>query len=413
MVVDADGVACPCGRRGCWERYASGSGLGRMAREAAEAGRGSRMVELAGGDAEHVRGEHATAAALEGDPEALVVMRRLAGWVGLGLASLVHILDVKRIVIGGGLVEAGETCSNPSGRPSSSDSWPTTTGRRSTSSPPSWASRPARSGPRCWPGSLTPRAPVTTLAGEGHRGSGTLGGMEFRRITSLPPYVLGVIDGLKKEARRAGEDVIDLGFGNPDLPSPDIAVDKLVEAVHNPRNHRYSLSRGIPKLREAVGRPLPPQVRRRARPRDRGHQHHRGQGGLQPPDVGAARPGRRRPRALAVVPDPHLGPALRRRRRAGDRRSANTDGDFFDDPGRALRVLVAQAPGHRAVVPAQPHHHLRRPRLHAEGRRLRPRARGRGRPRLRLRRPRLRRLRAAVDPAGRGGQGGAPSSSTR
>jgi alanine-synthesizing transaminase len=76
--------------------------------------------------------------------------------------------------------------------------------------------------------------------------------MEFRRITNLPPYVFTIIDGLKVEARRAGEDVIDLGFGNPDLPSPRVAVDKLCEAAHNSRNHRYSASRGIPKLREAV-----------------------------------------------------------------------------------------------------------------------------------------------------------------
>jgi alanine-synthesizing transaminase len=76
--------------------------------------------------------------------------------------------------------------------------------------------------------------------------------VEFRRITNLPPYVFTVIDGLKVAARRAGEDVIDLGFGNPDLPSPPTAVDKLCEAVRNPRNHRYSASRGIPKLREAV-----------------------------------------------------------------------------------------------------------------------------------------------------------------
>ena len=76
--------------------------------------------------------------------------------------------------------------------------------------------------------------------------------MEFRRITNLPPYVFTIIDGLKVAARRAGEDVIDLGFGNPDLPSPPTAVDKLCEAVRNPRNHRYSASRGIPKLRQAV-----------------------------------------------------------------------------------------------------------------------------------------------------------------
>jgi alanine-synthesizing transaminase len=78
--------------------------------------------------------------------------------------------------------------------------------------------------------------------------------MEFRRITNLPPYVFTIINNLKIEARRAGADVIDLGFGNPDIPSPEIAVEKLAEAAHNSRNHRYSLSRGIPKLREAIAR---------------------------------------------------------------------------------------------------------------------------------------------------------------
>jgi alanine-synthesizing transaminase len=76
--------------------------------------------------------------------------------------------------------------------------------------------------------------------------------MEFRRITNLPPYVFTIINNLKIEARRAGVDVIDLGFGNPDIPSPRIAVEKLSEAAHIARNHRYSLSRGLPKLREAV-----------------------------------------------------------------------------------------------------------------------------------------------------------------
>ncbi len=76
--------------------------------------------------------------------------------------------------------------------------------------------------------------------------------MDFRRINGLPPYVFAQVDSLKLAARRQGEDVIDLGFGNPDIPSPDIAVDKLCEAAHNSRNHRYSSSRGIPKLRQAV-----------------------------------------------------------------------------------------------------------------------------------------------------------------
>jgi alanine-synthesizing transaminase len=76
--------------------------------------------------------------------------------------------------------------------------------------------------------------------------------MEFRRIENLPPYVFSIINGLKIEARRSGRDVIDLGFGNPDIPSPDIAVAKLAEAATKPANHRYSLSRGLPKLREAI-----------------------------------------------------------------------------------------------------------------------------------------------------------------
>ncbi|MEK7411007.1 MAG: aminotransferase class I/II-fold pyridoxal phosphate-dependent enzyme, partial [Actinomycetota bacterium] len=76
--------------------------------------------------------------------------------------------------------------------------------------------------------------------------------MEFRRITNLPPYVFTIINNLKIQARQGGADVVDLGFGNPDIPSPQIAVDKLIESAQNPKNHRYSLSRGIPKLREAV-----------------------------------------------------------------------------------------------------------------------------------------------------------------
>src|SRR4051794_32052615 len=76
--------------------------------------------------------------------------------------------------------------------------------------------------------------------------------MEFRRINALPPYVFPIIAALKMAARRSGADVIDLGFGNPDIPSPDIAVEKLAEAAHNARNHRYSASRGIPKLRLAI-----------------------------------------------------------------------------------------------------------------------------------------------------------------
>ena len=76
--------------------------------------------------------------------------------------------------------------------------------------------------------------------------------LDFRRVADLPPYVFATVDQLKRELRREGRDVIDLGFGNPDLPSPELAVEKLCEAAANPRNHRYSASRGLPNLREAV-----------------------------------------------------------------------------------------------------------------------------------------------------------------
>jgi len=76
----------------------------------------------------------------------------------------------------------------------------------------------------------------------------------FPLIEKLPPYVFAVINQLKLEARRRGEDIIDLGMGNPDLPTPEPIVEKLVEAAKNPRNHRYSASRGIPNLRAEISR---------------------------------------------------------------------------------------------------------------------------------------------------------------
>jgi alanine-synthesizing transaminase len=75
---------------------------------------------------------------------------------------------------------------------------------------------------------------------------------EFSRIKRLPPYVLGIVNELKNEARRRGEDIIDFGLGNPDMPNPKHIVDKLIEAAQKESNHRYSLSRGIYKLRLAI-----------------------------------------------------------------------------------------------------------------------------------------------------------------
>ncbi len=75
---------------------------------------------------------------------------------------------------------------------------------------------------------------------------------EFHRIKRLPPYVFAEVNALKARARAAGDDIIDFGMGNPDSPTPRHIVDKLVEAVQNPRTHRYSNSRGIPGLRRAL-----------------------------------------------------------------------------------------------------------------------------------------------------------------
>jgi glucokinase len=105
MVVDPNGPPCVCGRRGCWERYASGSGLARLAREAATGGRLARVVALAG-DAEAVRGEHVQFAAREGDHDALLVIDQWAWWVALGLVNLTNLLDPEVVIMGGGLVGA-------------------------------------------------------------------------------------------------------------------------------------------------------------------------------------------------------------------------------------------------------------------------------------------------------------------
>jgi glucokinase len=113
MVVERDGLPCACGRRGCWERYASGSGLGRMGRELAEAGGAPRLVELAGGDPAHVRGEHVTTAAAESDAAARRVVEGFADWVAVGLVNLCQLLDVSRFVLGGGLAEAGDVLVEP------------------------------------------------------------------------------------------------------------------------------------------------------------------------------------------------------------------------------------------------------------------------------------------------------------
>lgn len=103
MVIDPHGPPCPCGRSGCWERYASGAGLARLGRDAAAAGRLDAVRLGAGGDPADVRGEDVQRAALDGDPDALVVIDDFARWLAVGLANLTNALDPELFVLGGGL----------------------------------------------------------------------------------------------------------------------------------------------------------------------------------------------------------------------------------------------------------------------------------------------------------------------
>ncbi len=263
MVVDPNGPPCPCGRRGCWERYASGSGLGRIARDAAHAGRADSIVALAGGDPDAVRGEHVTRAAADGDAEAVELMREFAWWVALGVSNLENLLDPGVVVIGGGLAEAGELLLAPDPRRL----------RRPGAGP-----RPPAAGPhrrrragcrrRCHRVGAAGRRPAAPKGPEpdpdGLTGRATVAGMEFRRINSLPPYVFTIIDSLKVEARRAGIDVIDLGFGNPDLPSPDGRGRQAGRGGAQHPEPPLLVQQGHPEAAPGRRRPLPAALRRRA-----------------------------------------------------------------------------------------------------------------------------------------------------
>jgi len=75
---------------------------------------------------------------------------------------------------------------------------------------------------------------------------------DFDKLNRLPPYLLAEVIELMKSARRAGQDIVDLGMGNPDLPTPPHVIEKICEAAQDPRSHRYSVSRGVPNLRAAI-----------------------------------------------------------------------------------------------------------------------------------------------------------------
>jgi glucokinase len=115
-MVDPNGPLCPCGRIGCLERYASGSGLTRMAQEAAGSGKAPSLLNYTDGDVELIRGEHVMRGVRDGHEDAEAVLDRFGWWVGVGLANVVALLDPELIVLGGSLVSEWDVLSGPVGR---------------------------------------------------------------------------------------------------------------------------------------------------------------------------------------------------------------------------------------------------------------------------------------------------------
>ena len=111
-VIDPSGPLCGCGRHGCWERFSSGTGLAWLARRAAAAGRAPRLAALAGGP-ELVEGHHVVLAAGEGDSGAAAVIEEYGEYLTIGLANLAEALDPDRIILGGGLITAGDVLFGP------------------------------------------------------------------------------------------------------------------------------------------------------------------------------------------------------------------------------------------------------------------------------------------------------------
>tara|TARA_B100000929_G_scaffold290664_1_gene285278 strand:+ start:1181 stop:2146 length:966 start_codon:yes stop_codon:yes gene_type:complete len=107
MTVVPDGLPCPCGRTGCWERYAAGSSLGEIAESLIRSGEVSSLTSKADKDLRPFRSELITELVLEGDKEALKVLDKFGYWLALGIVNLVNIFDPERVVIGGGITELG------------------------------------------------------------------------------------------------------------------------------------------------------------------------------------------------------------------------------------------------------------------------------------------------------------------
>ncbi len=137
---------------------------------------------------------------------------------------------------------------------------------------------------------------------------------EFSRIQRLPPYVFNITGEMKVNARRRGEDIIDFGMGNPDGATPKHIVDKMIEAALKPVTHRYSVSKGIPRLRKAICNWYKTRYDVDLDPEQRGDCDHRVEGGHCASVPGDSRLARHGAGAESELSDSHL--------RAGDRGGA-------------------------------------------------------------------------------------------
>ena len=224
------------------------------------------------------------------------------------------------------------------------------------------------------------------------------------RVTQLPPYLFAELERKIEEKRAAGVDVISLGIGDPDLPTPAAVVEEGQRQLARPDTHQYPSNRGRPAFRQARGRLLPAPLRRRRRPRHRGAAAAGRQGGGRAHLLGDARPRRRLPGGGPRLPGLHVRLAAVRSRAGADAadRRARVPAEPGRDHGAAAR------PRQPAVLqlPEQPHRGRDRRRLLRTAGPLRPRAPDPDRARQRLLGDHLRRLRGAQLPAGAGRQGG-------
>ena len=225
---------------------------------------------------------------------------------------------------------------------------------------------------------------------------------QFHRIRRLPPYVFSEVNAMKAAARAAGRDIIDLGMGNPDSPTPRPIVDKLIEAVQNPRTHRYSTSRGIPGLRRAHAAYYERRFGVRLEPESEIVVTLGSKEGLANLAQAITAPG-----DVILVPNPSLpDPSLRlhHRGRGDPPRPDHADHEFADRAGARHRAFGTAADRDRAQLSLEPDRPSRRPRLLPGDRRVCAPARDLHPVRSRLRRDLLRDT-AAIDPSGARRQG--------